>query len=319
MDNENISSGLGTPSSIDAEPGNYASEKLEPGQLLWHYTRDFNGLRGVVGGEIWGSSLPYLNDTQEFRYGIELAMDALEELFEDNQQMKELHKLLWIILINRYEPSDIFSISFSTEDDDLSQWRGYSGTGPSFSIGFDPRKLECAANDYLFKLHEVKYERAEIIADVRQKLQEHIDTLNEMTRGLGATQHPSDFARSAAVDLAARLLQLAPKYKHPKFAAEKEWRLVRRTHTFSRGPQLDRQFRLSGSLVVPYVAMPLHTALQEGAVSDGQGRVDSPIASIIIGPSPHARQLKYVIADMIARSRLNNVSVESSAVPFRNW
>jgi hypothetical protein len=318
MSNKN-SDGTSDPTEpIHMEPEDYASSKLEAGQLLWHYTKDFSGLNGIIGGEIWASSLPYLNDTEEFRYGVSVALDTLKELLDDNAHMQAL----WIKLANgllvQYTPHDVFSISFSTEEDDLSQWRAYSGTGPSFSVGFDPRKLEAHAIGYLFQLHEVKYKKVDIAADVKQELKEEIDYLNNAVRSCSESTSPAEFAKQQTPGMLTLILQLAPRYKHPKFSGEKEWRLIRWMPVISRKPRLPRRFRLSGSLVVPYIAMPLHTPLQEAAVVSGAEQVESPMSAVTIGPSPHKDQLEFAIGDITARCGLS-VQVKSSEVPFRNW
>lgn len=306
------------PESIHMEAGDYASKNLAPGKLLWHYTRDFVGLTGIIGGAIWASSIRYLNDTEEFRYGVSVALDTLQELFDDNEHTKKLWISLANALLVRYTPDDVFTISFSTQEDDLTQWRAYSRAGPSFSVGFDPRKLEQHAIGYLFELHEVKYEKRLIAADVKQDLKQEVDAINATLREQEVTISPTEFARTQTPGLMTQILLLAPRYKHPKFSAEKEWRLIRWMPVISRRPRLPRQFRLSASLVVPYIAMPLHTPLREAAVFDDGESVESPISAVTIGPSPHPDQLKFAIGDMTSRCGLT-VDVKSSEVPFRNW
>lgn len=308
------------PETVHMEADDYASKKLNAGDLLWHYARDFNGLNGILKGELWASSLPYLNDTQEFRYGVHAILDALGMLLESGEHARAILSFLEENLVVRYKPHDLFSISFSTQEDDLSQWRAYSGVnGPSFSVGFDPKELEFHANGYLFELHEVKYEASLVAADVKQELQQQIDDLNATIRAQKSASVPIEFARNQAAALTGPILQMAPRYKHPKFSAEKEWRLIRWQPVIARTPRLPRRYRLSGSLVVPYIAMPLHTPLSEAAVYGGAKHASSPMRAITIGPSVHSDELKYAIEDMTARSGLALIEVKPSAVPFRNW
>jgi hypothetical protein len=305
------------PIPIDMKADDFASRKLESGKLLWHYTRDFAAFSGIVAGEIWASSVRYLNDTEEFGYGVKVALDTLKELLDDSEHTKELYIALVRSLLVAYTPDDVFSISFSTEEDDLSQWRAYSGVGPAFSIGFDPHTLERHANGYLFQLHEVIYEQGLIAADVGRELQAEICEMNEALRR-GTADSPRDFTTKLAPALSARILQLAPRYKHPKFSAEREWRLVRWSPIISHPPRLPRRYRLSGSLVVPYIAMPMHTPLDEQEVFQTGRSISSPMVAVRIGPSPHPDELKYAIEDMTARKGIR-VDVRSSDVPFRNW
>jgi hypothetical protein len=306
------------PDPVHMEPDDYSSKTLEPGQLLWHYTRDFAGLRGIIGGELWASSLPYLNDTQEFRYGVGIAVDTLKSLLEHSELTLQL-----IIQLNRrlligFEPNDIFSVSFSTAEDDLSQWRAYGGQGPAFALGFDPHKLELHALGYGFQLYEVKYEEADIAAAVKAELQGEADYLNEAMRENSPPQTAEEFARRQAPGIAGKLLLMAPTFKHPKFGAEEEWRLTRWMPPILRAPVLPRRFRLSDSLVVPYTVIPLPPPLKESEVMAGASYVDSPLVAITIGPGAHDGKLKYSIGDLTARCGLY-VDVRTSEVPFRNW
>jgi hypothetical protein len=297
----------------------FASKDLEPPQLLWHYTRDFNGLKGILGGEIWASSLPYLNDMQEFRYGAEAILDALATFLNQGKLSQDVLQILQDQLRVRFKANDLFSASFSTEGDDLSQWRAYGNqAGPSFAVGFEPQALESHGRGYGFQLHQVRYDRSLAVADVEPELDREIDELNEAVRSRGLTISPARFARNHAASLMAIFLKLAPRYKHPKFAAEKEWRLIKWSPILTMEPRIPRRFRLSGSLVVPYLALPLHTPLSEAQVYRTGEHAVSPVSAIRIGPSVHREELLYAIGDMAARSGLN-VSVDCSEVPFRNW
>jgi hypothetical protein len=307
------------PNAVHMEPDDYATKKLTSGKLLWHYTRDFNGLKGILGGELWASSLLYLNDTEEFRYGVRVALNTIKPMFDNSEHLNRVWTSVEDFLLNRYKADDLFSISFSTEDDDLSQWRAYSGSGPSFSLGFEPKKLESQAIGYLFQLYEVRYRELLNEEDVTEELQEEVYRLDDAASAKDAHTSPEEFAREQGPIFARAIMQIAPRYKHPKFAAEKEWRLIRRMPVLTPRPWLPRQFRVSGSLVVPYVAMPLHVPQSEAAVYAGEEHVATSVSAITIGPSPHKEELKRAVESMTARLGLALIDVKSSAVPFRNW
>jgi hypothetical protein len=295
---------------------------LEPGTLLWHYT-DFKGLEGILAGTIWASSLPYLNDTEEFRHGAAIALEVLQNELTvalaafDAAYASAIHGQLLAFFGNLVQPSDVFITALSKNQDDISQWRAYGGIrGPMFSIGFDPKSLEIKAQQSAFDLEEVKYRRPHIVADLRLAIRPAIASIIESLRERkGGPQCVPQWVAK----IARELLVLIPRYKNPKFSDEEEWRLIRRQPILTGRTRLNLQFRQSGSLVVPFLAMPLHTPATEEDVFANGAMTESPIAAITIGPSPHPEQLRYAVGEMVARIGLPLVRVESSSVPFRNW
>lgn len=306
--------------SMESEDLN--TRALAPNALLWHYT-NFRGLEGILGGTIWASSLTYLNDTEEFHHGAAIALEVLQNELAlalgatHADYADTIHSTAVSFLREKYRPRDIFVTALSTEADDLSQWRAYGGaSGPMFSVGFDPRRLEEQAARWLFELQEVKYKKRDIVPDVRLALKLPIDEILEtLHQSKGSPQLVSQWAASLAVEL----LMLAPLCKDEKFAAEKEWRLVRRQAVLTRRPALELKFRHTGSLVVPYLAMPLHEPAKQNDVMDNGVTIESPVAAITIGPSPHPDELLYSVREMTARIGLTGLRIEASSVPYRNW
>ena len=158
--------------------------------------------------------------------------------------------------------------------------------------------------------------KANIATDLRLALRPAIDGIIESLREKkGTPQHVSKWAAG----IAGELLLLIPRYKNQKFSDEEEWRLIRRQAVLTRRPALKLQFRQSGSLIVPYLAMPQHVPAKEEDVFGDGATIESPIAAITIGPSPHREELCGAVGEMTARIGLSLVKVESSNVPFRNW
>jgi hypothetical protein len=84
-------------------------------------------------------------------------------------------------------------------------------------------------------------------------------------------------------------------------------------------PRLWRRYRLSGSLIVPYVGIPLHSLPRQRDVYEHGTNVQSPMRAVTVGPSPHMEHLEYATGDMISRNGLSLIDVRQSKVPFRNW
>jgi hypothetical protein len=67
------------------------------------------------------------------------------------------------------------------------------------------------------------------------------------------------------------------------------------------------QYRLSGSLIVPYIKIPARP--KEGP---------SPIKAILVGPCPHQEAVISATRQMCHQHGVK-ADVRPSAVPFRNW
>jgi hypothetical protein len=308
-----------------------ASESETPAQqsttptAVWHYT-NFRGLEGILNGTIWGSSSAYLNDEQEFLYGLKMATEADRTLqlvpaaeSDQDQLYNRIIKLLDGDIVN--EGKSVYVASFSYKPDDLSQWRAYGNTFPKFAVGFSKARLEMSAAAHGFNLNEVWYGKDAVFNGVRPMLENPA-----LFAGYGATDLAVWLDREyrdgspdidPGTDVVSAILALASRVKDPAFTDEKEWRLVRRVSRNDLPMKLEIKYRLSHSMIVPFVEIPLHKPREPGA-TELLKRDDSPVGAVIVGPSPHAEKLKEVVKQM-ARSKGLDLHVYTSKVPFRNW
>jgi hypothetical protein len=300
----------------------------ESPHLVWHYT-GFKGLEGILAGTIWASSAAYLNDTQEFRYALNVAAEEFKALIDDysvesfeditNEHMKRyrsVHKLRTVVgrQFIGVQGADVLVTSFSTQPDHLSQWRAYGGAGPSFSVGFDAVFLRAKAAESGFSFDRVRYGR-EVRRDIRRLLAPRVRSIfdEKIPR-----PSPSDL-QTTKIQLAEGLRKIAAFTKGEALADEGEWRLVRRMKPRTASDPVS-QFRQSGSLVVPYIEIPLHESWPDGRmVLPEDEAVQSPVCAITVGPSPHPKELQHAVEEMTRARGFKNIEVTSSRVPFRNW
>ena len=300
-----------------------ASRKLNSDEQLWHYT-DFAGLKGILEGNLWASSLRYLNDSEEFRYGITIATRLLKEETTKHEPAlggKSVAALNEAIqkFFDDYSGDDTHISSLSAAKDDLSQWRAYSGSGPSFAVGFSPERLERRADASAFRLTQVIYSEEEVASEIAPIVKQHVqDMLSEAFQRGRPLLDEHSFALIWGNAIAADFVEKAPQFKHHKFSAEREWRLIRQLAVISQLPHLPIKYRRSGSLLIPYVDMPLHEKPNTESVQQTGNIVDTPISTILIGPSPHQPDIERVVNQML-RNWEFKVTVELSQVPFRNW
>jgi len=109
-------------------------------KLLYHYT-DTRGFMGIVSNhELWASRIDFLNDTSELSYSRNLLKARLDHFRRQLKDAEEMRLLDWLEasgpdFVREY--FKVYAIALSSKDDDVSQWRGYSGGLGGYSIGFD--------------------------------------------------------------------------------------------------------------------------------------------------------------------------------------
>ncbi len=152
------------------DPGAAAAAELIP-DTLWHYT-DASGLLGILGGgaaatsptgaTFWATGLEYLNDHQELVFGLKHVRAAIESFTEEFRSviyapherhiyvnipgkvafLERLGEAITAVIERTYPyPIHCYVTSFSTEDDLLSQWRGYGSGLDGYAIAVDPLSM----------------------------------------------------------------------------------------------------------------------------------------------------------------------------------
>ncbi|MEJ2699230.1 MAG: hypothetical protein P8Z70_06185, partial [Desulfuromonadales bacterium] len=117
-----------------------------PRETLYHYTT-LKGLLGIVESRtLWASDIRYMNDSAEMKHAADLIKkDIARRIAEGHPNPKLLNQFQYWIGHRIVHGHMLFSASFRSNGNLLSQWRGYSTHGKGVSVGFDPDQvLECA-------------------------------------------------------------------------------------------------------------------------------------------------------------------------------
>jgi hypothetical protein len=266
-------------------------------EFLYHYTSQQAFVAIVETHHLWATDILFLNDATEFIYAVNLALKILSSYSEaDQKRIKPALEQLkdgpsW----GTYDST--YLVSFSKEEDLLSQWRAYCPASGGVSISFHADELQNLSG--VSRLVECEYDQS------RQE-----DRLRPI---LDTALKDSDDARARA-QCAKDLIRVAPEFKDPSFREEKEWRLLIDSMDLNN-PAV--RYRPGPSMFVPYVALD---------IASPSGRL--PLDHLILGPTPNPdlawlsawRYVKSLHLRSLIQSRgfFPNF-VRNSAIPFRPW
>ncbi|WP_313223361.1 hypothetical protein [Pseudoxanthomonas mexicana] len=182
-----------------------------------------------------------MNDKSELWDGIGFLRQALESppesLFYEGQYLQQAVEFLDGELASytgNVELEDaLFSMSLSSSDDLLSQWRAYGG----YSIKLDSRWL----SDVGIEVVPCVYEKSQKIARARSAITDALVVVSADLASSGGS------IGTASMDQLIELVHHAAVYKNDGFREEGEVRIVMDS---SRHPV---KFRPRGTLLIPYI------------------------------------------------------------------
>jgi hypothetical protein len=142
------------------------ASKPNPIGILYHYT-DQRGLLGILDSKsIWATHVRYLNDSSEYKHGLDIVRRLVREFTIDlssvitgessgvaSERTGAIMREVMGGTLDLVDKMSVFVASFfdSTGDfsglhhqdagDNLSQWRAYSKGSAGFSLGFDKEAL----------------------------------------------------------------------------------------------------------------------------------------------------------------------------------
>lgn len=225
---------------------------------LYLYT-SLAGLIGIAQSKVlWGTHIGYLNDASELRFAIGL----LHERISDRIGNSSRDESKCLVQLNEWLKSNIlfkclvFTCSFTTNGDLLSQWRGYCPVGKGVSLGFDPDELAEVAHDQDFELVPCVYEREKQLTLVDEWLTQVL----EIAATCGEKPNDTNAGPTKSYYYAFRfkvecLLRTAAQIKHPGFVEEAEWRAITGAVWSPTNPKL--HFRDGKTNLIPYIDFSL--------------------------------------------------------------
>lgn len=215
-----------------------------PPRRLHHYTT-LNGLTGITSSSsVWASDVRYMNDASELSYAVDLIAELVRgRLAEVGNDMLRPLLPTRFGFANAFEyGARPFVACFCEEEDLLSQWRGYRAGETGYSLGMDLSLVatvgDLPPNTYLRKvIYDPDVQRQQV-GDVVDIWLETAASLLTADRGL----HAEDvFPYPAIWALQEALAEHHLCFKHPAFAEEREWRLIKLVDVREELRLLDQQ------------------------------------------------------------------------------
>jgi hypothetical protein len=276
-------------------------------RLLYHYT-DPAGVYGIVQSkELWASNAAFLNDSTEVLYIQEVLKKVAAEVarrYEEpivGQYLGLLEEAFRAALLERFE---VYVACFCENPDLLSQWRAYPSMGGGYAIGF--RAWVLSRGRFLEK---IIYDEEAQLETLRSLVMPSCDLLAKGAHGETA-EYLTKCVGVAVSMTASNLAPCALSFKHPAFAEEAEWRIIRLSvRDGTPGTVVTPQFRPRAGGLLPFTPLSL----------ERDGDTDPPIAELVVGPSAHPDLAVNAIRQLLKAAGYENAAemVRRSAAPLR--
>ena len=265
-------------------------DEFPKSKRIYHYTTA-SGLLGILQSQtIYATEVSYLNNSQEIKYGVDLALSELTK-FSEESNAEDKREFLTVVLqtLQTFSKHEIFVSCFCEDGDLLSQWKGYSDFGAGFSIGLDiekysnsPRMLSNAP----IRIKKVVYD-----AELQKRIlwDQFIATMGVFDDWM--ERYPTDkntILTAAAVGLTEYIKLQLVRFKAPAFSEEQEWRVFYYPPMYGKAEYKNlTKFRTSGNRIIPYLEFPLPT-----------------LSEIVMGPKIDRESLRKAIGLIYWRTSL---------------
>lgn len=303
---------------------------LSDAETVWHYTNSEGALGIISSGTLWATSISFLNDRGEYRYGMEMLNSLLQGVHDSKYIDKDRKQFISEVvqqMEDMREQNPLYLLCASEAADSLSQWRGYGGHANDHAVahclGFDGQTdgviIDMAANSSIPKTLIYSPRWSKVLYDEDTQILFLLQTLGFLAAicpGPKSTWSKTDREAHMA-SCVARLIEALAHCKHPSFADEHEVRML-----FS-APSDDRNVRyragkygITPYLEVSFVDSNLYLP-EEGNPSIISNPGKLPIHSIMIGPTDQKDLAQIGVKNLLASKGYLSVEMRHSASPFR--
>jgi hypothetical protein len=279
-----------------------------PPPTIYHYT-NAAGLRGILqSGRLWLSDIFTMNDPSELKHGVSQAGDLLRAKAASGPPETKRFARDFTDFYERalVDTAHYFVCSFSSDGDDIGQWRAYADDGRGYSLGFDGKQLEDAftkrddtpiENNCTFA---VSYNVVEL-RQIHGKLIDAMFGLISLPRGRHMSPEAiTQYMVALSTHISVNVLASALFFKHEAYQNEKEFRFLEVHSAGDRHP-LEVKERLRGATTIRYREL------------DWRRLCGGGLKRIVVGPAADPQKAH----DFLAECKVPGVSVEPSTIPYQ--
>ncbi|WP_369468624.1 DUF2971 domain-containing protein, partial [Enterococcus faecalis] len=182
---------------------------------------------------LWLSDVFNQNDPSELRHGVKHAIKLLREAC--CAELPEIgmfcDQIEAVLTANIEQSIHLLICCFSTNWDDLGQWRAYADNGKGFAIGFDAEMLDrCFMADqsgFSASSFHIDYDETSLTA-LQTKIVGAVLPLISLPRGLNLSDDQlKAFITRLSIYFSNQIICAALFFKHRGYVNEAEFRLLR--------------------------------------------------------------------------------------------
>ncbi|MDP2011386.1 MAG: DUF2971 domain-containing protein [Phenylobacterium sp.] len=272
-------------------------------QTVFHYTSASAFKAIVTYFQAWASKIQHLDDEREY---IEY-IDAFERISISRFRRSEHDESDFLDFVlettGLLARANIFVASFTERGDLLSQWRGYCPAG-GYSVGFNLEKLISAVEGQGLNICKAIY-----AAPDEEEIALFLENLFRDFLPLYRAGESADQLDALRHTLETHIFREAPKYKHPGFIEESEWRVYSKPldRSDSRIDVVDIRGTLRPILKFDLIGAETITA------NDNSGK---SIQNVYVSPGPDRELRREAAAMLLKHLDVNYTRVELSNVPY---
>ncbi len=279
-----------------------------PTDVLYHYT-SLDAINGIIESKsLWATDIRYFNDAAEMRHTAEWLQFEIAQRMEKKaifgNLLGQFREWIFHRLISGHM---LFVVSFTTNGNLLSQWRGYCPHGRGISLGFNPNHICKFAKQQSFQITRCIYNSDKKRLIVSQV----IDAIEALAQEQGenkdkSKRHPSNSFYDVFEGVEDDLLRIAAAIKHPSFQEEQEWRAV--SPIIKNYVQAPISYRNGPSMLIPYINF--------GLVQKDEEQIE--FEHIFLGPSSNFGLSMHSISNYLSKKMIfTKKGITYCQIPYR--